>query len=223
MKSKRTNLINSVFHLTPSSQVMVPDQSAPFNIDLYGAERADQKPMTLSYMYGIMSGIYSNLIEDIQCFDVEFALNHVSLVKSVPNFLFITFSMVCVRVSTLRAIHDADVTAACYFQCENHSLCRYHFYSKDKTRYFTAEKIIIGTTYVDNIFDGFHLQLRPIQGIERFPIYLHVGVFLGSHDDVRFEPKHAVIFPRHFEPQVNAPTNVIRFIVKTETSYLSVI
>ena len=52
---------------------------------------------------------------------------------------------------------------------------------------------------------------------------MYVGVFLGSHDDVRFEPKHAVIFPRHFESQVNAPTNVIRFIVKAETSYSSVI
>lgn len=74
----------------------------------------------------------------------------------------------------------------------------------------------INSTHVDDVFDWFYLQLSPVQRIERFPVYLHVWVFLGPHDDVRFEPKHPVILSRDFKPQINTPANMVRFIVKTK-------
>lgn len=78
----------------------------------------------------------------------------------------------------------------------------------------------LNSTHVDDVFDWFYLQLGPVQRIERFPVYLHIWVFLGPHDDVRFEPKHPVILSRHFEPQINTPANMVRFIVETKNKCL---
>lgn len=73
--------------------------------------------------------------------------------------------------------------------------------------------IVPWNTYADNIADRFHLQLSPIHGIKRFPIYFHGRIFLSTHDDIRFQSKHPVVFARNFEPQIYAPTNVVRLVV----------